>query len=118
MPYFTHFSRPGESDPRIFFGWLLNRSWKLANSQNEPLMASLKTSQPQHGERELDQEMILEEIGELCLTLLFAVKTITASINLQRLTLPKAQRTRELSAFAKVTAQTSKGHSADLFCSF
>ena len=87
-------------------------------------MASLKTSQPQHGERELDQEMILEEIGELCLTSLFAVKTITASIILKKITLPKATRTRELSAFANVAAQTSKEqagqllYSADLFCSF
>ena len=108
----------------FFFGWLLNRSWKLANSQNEPLMASLKTSQPQHGERELDQEMILEGIGELCQTSLFAVKTITASITSKKITLPKAQRTRELSAFANVAAQTSKEqasqlpYSADLFCSF
>ena len=87
-------------------------------------MASLKTSQPQHGERELDQEMILEEIGELCQTSLFVVKTITASITLKKITLPKAQWTRELSAFANVAAQTSKEqasqllYSADLFCSF
>ena len=55
----------------------------------------------------MDQELILEEIGELCQTSLFAVKTITASIILKKITLPKAKRTRELSAFANVAGATS-----------
>ena len=45
-------------------GSLLNRSWKLANSQNELVMASLKTFQPQEGR--YHQKVISEQLAEIC----------------------------------------------------